>query len=106
MKKSGKHHDAICRICPDFTARSWDENLRHFEQEHEGIAQVKCGFCVEFFCTETQKKLHQRTCYSVPRQEPKNEETMICQDCGKTLSGITKFNARLCYATIDTIFCK
>ena len=54
----GKLHDTKCRICPDFEARGWTDNLRHFNEVHGGEIQYKCGLCPRWFQTIVQARNH------------------------------------------------
>ena len=54
----GKMHDTKCRICPDFEAKSWSDNLKHFNEMHGGEVQYKCGLCPRYFQTLIQARNH------------------------------------------------
>ena len=55
LRRFGPLHDAKCRICPDFEAKTWEENRKHYETHHSGEAQIKCGFCPAYFLYKTER---------------------------------------------------
>ena len=72
MKRMGPHHDSKCRLCPPkrggryFEAKTWAENLKHFDEFHGGEKQLKCGQCPDkFYPTELQLKRHTFKCRQV-----------------------------------------
>ena len=54
----GKFHDGKCRICPDFESLLWSENLKHFNEVHDGEIQYKCGYCPKYFNTPQKVRIH------------------------------------------------
>ena len=39
-RQMGNFHDGKCRICPDFEAVMWSQNLKHINEFHKGEIQV------------------------------------------------------------------
>ena len=39
-RQMGSFHDGKCRICPDFEAATWSQNLKHINEFHKGEIQV------------------------------------------------------------------
>ena len=76
---TGKHHDGKCRLCPDFEAKSWQENVAHYDSKHGGQIQHKCGTCTQFFLTPEQLKLHKRQ-----EHEDQFSAMQVCPYCGQT----------------------
>ena len=58
----GPFHDSKCRICPDFEAKTWDENVDHMDKYHDGEKQFKCGFCPAYFKHSVHKNRHIPNC--------------------------------------------
>ena len=58
----GAFHDGKCRVCPDFEAFVWSDNLKHFNEVHNGEVQYKCGFCPKYFITMHQVRVHWSDC--------------------------------------------
>ena len=79
LTEAGKHHDGKCRLCPDFEAKSWQENLAHYETKHGGQIQHKCGTCTQFFLTSEQLRLHERQ-----EHEKHMSAEQVCPYCGQT----------------------
>ena len=93
VKQQGKHHDGKCRICPDFEAKTWDENLAHMNQYHDGNLQYKCGFCQAFFEHEILRRRHIPNCPNKDDEQlqkyreiqEKNSQKVTCEICAKEI---------------------
>ena len=83
-KSAGKHHDGKCRLCPDFEAKTWEENLKHFDDVHQGQRQYKCGSCSEYFLSENQYLSHRRKYCTTKVKNPTPKE--ICPFCAKNIT--------------------
>merc|ERR1712029_58021 len=84
----GKFHDAKCRICDNFEAKTWGENKAHFDQYHEGQVQVQCGFCIAFFRNKTERINHLEKCPEAlkSRQKSGKSQRQVCPYCAKEIS--------------------
>ena len=58
LRRAGPLHDTKCRICPDFEAKTWEENKNHYDTHHNGEVQIKCGFCPAFFRYKMERVEH------------------------------------------------
>jgi len=78
----GQHHNGRCRLCPDFEAKTWSENVSHFNGVHDGVHQFKCGMCMEYFRSVTQMRYH--FIASCKKEAPKKAmQNRICPVCGE-----------------------
>jgi len=89
-RQMGKFHDGKCRICPDFEAAIWSQNLKHFNEFHKGEIQYKCGFCPEYFNTQLQIQVHVRL--NCQGEKNKHHERLnnvtTCDECGISIKKI------------------
>ena len=94
QKKAGIFHDTKCRVCPDFQAKTWEENLKHLNSHHHGEMQHKCGFCPAYFAYTNHRQKHHEVCeekYKQMSETDKNnwdkrKEKSVCPHCAKKLT--------------------
>ena len=88
QQRHGKYHDAKCRICPDFEASTWADNIRHYDSVHKGEVQYKCGACPAWFLTNSQRLHHvsaECSAAKTPDMEQKSSTDKakeMCPYCG------------------------
>ena len=81
-----------CRICPDFEASTWADNVKHYDTVHNGEVQYKCGLCPAWFMTNLQRLHHASTECTASKTttmqaEQKQEKTKeMCPYCGVSYS--------------------
>jgi len=92
QERHGKYHDSKCRICPDFEASTWADNVKHYDTVHNGEVQYKCGLCPAWFMTNLQRLHHASTECTASKTttmqaEQKQEKTKeMCPYCGVSYS--------------------
>jgi len=78
----GEYHDAKCRVCDSFEAKTRPELLNHFEKVHNGVQQFKCGRCPEYFPAKGFLRQHKTKCV--------NYQQSMCPECGKMVGKLAK----------------
>lgn len=88
LKRLGPFHDTKCRICPEFEAKTWEENLKHVNTHHNGDVQFKCGYCPEYFFDSGRRKAHFKVCTGDTKSKKKELEAtrVMCPFCAKMLT--------------------
>ena len=86
--RAGKYHDGKCRICPEFETKSWRQNLKHFNEVHDGTIQYKCGFCPSNFYTIAQVRIHVKDdCQGEKTNQVLREKAKkVCELCGLSIT--------------------
>ena len=103
LERMGPFHDSKCRICPDFEAKTWNENVEHMDKYHNGEKQYKCGFCPAFFKHVVHKNRHIPNCPSSVgsqglkahkahqnwmKESARTAEKVTCEFCAKQFTKV------------------